>query len=377
MVSRSCTSRSSRCSAFSSSGSSSSVWTSASASTPSGSQRSRSTMRSTTASRSLRRLLDQALAAHAALARAGQLGLGLLRPCRPRPSRVSPTARRSAASWRLCSALAISSPSASRLASISAGLASSSARDRSDLLAPRIELDDLAIGIGQALAPAAHDPGAIWPSRSTPHRGLARQTMRRSPSASTSARPQFGDAQRAARRPRRGRPGCRRSTTGGPGGRCGASRPRRRRPRSRPRLLGGAGACATWLGAARHLGMMVARLGCQHARPRRSSVCAVRSAVRVASPASWVLRRAASATCALVRPRLLDAELLGLARGGEPAPLRRRPCALASACSLDDAVDLLADIGEAVALAEPHRRASTARRRAWCSRPSATPRLRR
>ena len=73
------------------------------------------------------------------------------------------------------------------------------------------------------------------------------------------------------------------------------------------------------------------------------------------SPASCVLRRAASATAALVHAGLLDAEFLGLAGRGEPARFGVDP-RLGLGLLGGDTVDLLADLGQAVALAEPHRR---------------------
>ena len=63
-----------------------------------------------------------------------------------------------------------------RLASISAGLAASSSIDCGDLSAPLVELDDLALGLGQTLAPAAMVLGDLAQALQ-PHRRLARQAI--------------------------------------------------------------------------------------------------------------------------------------------------------------------------------------------------------
>ena len=84
--------------------------------------------------------------------------------------------------------------------------------------------------------------------------------------------------------------------------------------------------------------------------------CAVRSAARVASPASSDLAPRRLGHRALVRARLLDARS-SRHRGPRPArPLRSRRCAWAVACSAATRVDLLADLGQPVALAQAHRR---------------------
>ena len=355
MVSRSCTSRSSLCSAFSSSGSSSIDCTSASASTPSVSQRSRSCDALDHRLAVLGRLLHQALAPHAALARR--------RPARPRPC-ASPCRPRPAASRRRragrpppgASARPWRSPRPAPccLASISAGRAASSAMAAAICSRARIELADLAVGVGQALAPARMVlRDAAQPL--DPHLGLARQAV----AGRLRPRPARRAARRcapAACRPPRGRPGCRRSTTAAPGGRCGASRRRRRRPRSRP----SSARCRPGACAAGRCGAPPRRAGRAPGSPPRSAaamaLCAARSAARVASPASCALRRAASATCALVL-RAPARRRASRPRAPRPASAScRRPCACAFGLLGHDAVDLLADIGQPVALAEAHRR---------------------
>ena len=228
MVSRSCTSRSSRCSAFSISGSSSSFSTSAAASTPAGSQRSRSTMRSTTASRSL-------VACSTRPSRRTRLSRApASSPSAPRsalsasPSRVSPTSQ--PVGRFLALHLGLGDLLAQRfLLGLDLGRLGRELGDgRRDLLAPRVELADLAIGIGQAIAPA----GMILRDLAEPlsaHGGLARQAIAVAFGFDQRGA-QLGDARAQASRRRRGRPGCRRSPTAAPGGRCGASRRRRRRP---------------------------------------------------------------------------------------------------------------------------------------------------
>ena len=319
-------------------------------------------MRSTTASRSLiacsirpsrRTRLSRAPASSASTMRIALSASASL---------VSPTASWSAASWRLTSALSISSPSANCLASISAGLASSSAKVAGDLLAPRIELDDLAVGVGQALAPARvilRD--AAQPL--DPHLGFARQAIavRLRPRPARRAARRYG---RAACRPSRGRPGCRQSTDSRAWRKvrrisASATSPTisaivRSVPAWRVRswsVRRDTSACRSraWV-AARSAGAM--------------ALCAPRSAARVASPASCALRRDASATCRSLRRALLDAELLGLARRGQPA-LLVVDLGLCLGLLGHDAVDLLADIGQPVALAEAHRRG---RRRAGAHR---------
>ena len=246
---------------------------------------------------------------------------------------------------------------------------------RGDLLAPRVELADLAVGVGQAAAPA----GMVLRDAAQPldpHLGLARQAIAGA-FGLDQRRAQLGDAGPQRARRRRGRPGCRRSTTAAPGGRCGASRRRRRRPRSRP----SPSRCRRGACAAGRCGAPPRRAGraprWRRARPTAMALCAARSAARVASPASWVLRREplrrpAARAAAPARRRA--------SRRRAPRPARRF---LSSTLRLrlgllgDDAVDLLADLGQPVALAQAHRRR---RRRAGahaCSRPSATPRLRR
>ena len=281
-------------------------------------------MRSTTASRSLvacstrpsrRTRLSRAPASSASACAA---------PCRPRPaaSRRSASAvgRLLALLLGLGDLLAQRHPLGLDLGRLGGELGDG----RRDLLAPRVELDDLAVGIAEALAPA----GMVLRDLAQPldpHRGLARQTIAVALGLDQ-RRAQLGDAraQRAGghavglgvgdRRQARLAEGAAHLGIGDVAHDLGH------------RLLDAGEARAQLVGAARHLGVPVARLRWPRARPAAMASCAARSAARVASPASWVLRRAASATCALVRARLLDAGLLGIARGGEPALLGVDAC---------------------------------------------------
>ena len=140
------------------------------------------------------------------------------------------------------------------------------------------------------------------------------------------------------------------------------------------RLLDAAKPRAQLVGAARDLDMAVARLGGGALGDGDALLGGTLGrARRLARALGLAPRRFGHA--ALMRAGLLDAGLLGVAGGGEPARLGL-DARLGLGVLGRDAVDLLADLGQPVALAEPHRRR---RRRAGahaCSRPSATPRRR-
>ena len=224
---------------------------------------------------------------------------------------------------------------------------------RRDLLAPRIELDDLALGIGQPLAPA----GMILRDLAEPldpHRGLAGQAIAVAFGLDQRG-PQLGDAR--AQRAR--------------GDAVGLGVGDRRQPRLAEgaahlgvgdvahdlghRLLDAGQARAQLVGAARHVGVPVARLGGGALGGGDGAPARARSAARVASPASCALRRAASATARSCARACSTRRLLGIAGRGERGrfgvDLRLRARLLGR-----DGVDLLADLGQPVALAEPHRR---------------------
>ena len=321
-----------------------------------------------------RRLLDLALAAHAAFARASTArASACFSALSASPSRVSPTARRSAACWRLCSALAISLAQRHALGLDLGGLGGKLGDRRRDLLAPRIELDDLALGIGQAVAPAGMVLRDLAEALD-PHGDLAGQAIAVA-FGLDQRRPQLGDA-----RPQRAR-----------GDAVGLGVGDRRQARLAEgaahlgvgdvahdlgrRLLDAAEPRAQLIGAARHVGVPVARLG-RGALGGGDGV--LRRALGGAGRFARILRLAPRRVGhrALVRARLLDARS---SRHRGP-----RPAQPASASTRAWAVSLFGrrprrsaggsrPAGCAGSAAPPP---STARRRAWCSRPSATPRRR-
>ena len=120
---------------------------------------------------------------------------------------------------------------------------------------------------------------------------------------------------------------------------------------------------AQLVGAARDLDMAVARLGGGALGDGDALLRGpLGRARRLARALGLAPRRFGHA--ALVRAGLLDAGLLGVAGGGQPARLGL-DARLGLGVLGRDAVDLLADLGQPVALAEPHRRR---RRRAGAHR---------
>ena len=118
------------------------------------------------------------------------------------------------------------------------------------------------------------------------------------------------------------------------------------------RLLDAGEARAELVGAARHLGVAIARCG---RSPLGGGDGGLGGALGRPGRFAGILGLAPRGLghVALVLARLLDAGPLGIARGGEPARFGI-DAGLFGRLFDHDGVDLLADLGQAVALAEPH-----------------------
>ncbi len=307
-------------------------------------------MRSTTELAVARRLLDQAFAPHAALARARQLRFGL-------PHRLVGLAKprladRQSIGRFLAIVLGLVDLAAQRHAlGFDLGRLGGEFGDRrGDLLTPGIELDDLAVSIGQPVAPAGMILGDLAQALD-PHGGFTCQAIAVA-LGFDQGRPQFGDA-RAQRA--RGDPvglgvgdGRQAGLAEGAAhlgigdvahdlGHCllDAAEPR-------PQLIG----------AARHVGMAVARFGGRALGGRDGLLRrAFGGTGRLACILRFTPRRVDHG--ALVRPGLLDGRPLGIARRGKRCRFRLDR-ALRGGVFGGEAIDLLAKLGQSVALAQPH-----------------------
>ena len=295
-------------------------------------------------------LLDQALAAHAALARAAQFALGLAH--RLVGFAELGLADREPVGRFLAIVLGLGDFLAQRhlLGLDLAGLGGKFGDGARDLFAAGVELDDLAVGVAEAHAPAGMVLRDLAQALD-PHLGLAGKTLAIAFGFHQRG-PQFGDArpQRARRhavglgvgdrRQARLAEGTAHLAVGDIGQDLGH------------RLLDTGQARTQLVGAAGDVGVMLARLGRIGLRGSdRTLHGALGGTRRFTRTLGLGARRLGHG--ALVRPGLLDAGLFSVARGGE-----RDGLGIGAGLILrvfgGDAVDLRADLRETIALAEAY-----------------------